>query len=151
MLKEKVWIKMNGKINSDMPILWNEVFSRWTSVLKSLSDESHWTFGVLMISQHWFRWWLGTSGNKPLPENQCQPRSLSSCGFTTLQGLNSAVPMKHNYCFKQESCFHFVNPGTAMITTVSGGLLMASRYITRTRHCVIKTNRGWKNHGLTRS
>ena len=56
--------------------------------------------------------------------------------------------MKHGYCFKQESCFHFVNPGTAMITTVSGVLLVASRYITTTRHCVIKTNRGWKNHGL---
>ena len=89
-----------------------------------------------------------TSGNKPLAENQCQPRSLSPCGFTTPQGINSAVPMKHSYCFKQESCFRFVNPGTAMITTVSGGLLMASRYIIRTRHCVIKTNRGWKNHGL---
>ena len=72
---------------------------------------------------------------------------MSPCGFTTPQGINSAVPMKHSYCFKQESCFHFVNPGTAMITTVSGGVLMASRYITTTKHCVIKTNRGWKNHG----
>ena len=52
---------------------------------------------------------------------------------------------KHSYCFKQESWFHFVNPETAMITTASGGLL-ASRYITTTRHSVINTNRGWKNH-----
>ena len=113
---------MNGKIYSDMPILWNEVFSRWISVLKSPQTN------LTGTSEYWWEVNIGSgdglmpSGNKPSPENQCQTRSLSPCGFTTPQGLNSAVPMEHNYY-------------TPRTTKLLGGILVSLRPSVRPSVC----------------
>ena len=52
----------------------------WVSLVKLPSDECHWT--ILMVNQHWFRWWLGAIG-RPTTHSLTQwwPRSVLSYGI----------------------------------------------------------------------